>query len=581
MSYSIFISCRYHINRWRKQEMEHDQEKLINKIPKLKEFLQNPDYSASTIEGYQDDIVKFFEFLVDSYGKEVFMLTFFRTVDKSHIENYFSYLESERGYSNIAINRKLSALRAYFTFCIEKGLILYDPTTAIDRRKIDRTPPQILNKTEIQNFLQSADSFRNQLMIRLNLNGLHAADIENIKISNINQDKRSIKIIRRIKKKTQIFEIDNKTIKLIMRYIKEGRGKANNPKEDDFLFLNSQKDPIKTRGIQRIIRNVREKAEISIRRLTYTTNLIKKQNKLGKFTLDDLETDAIEYAMQPTYTIEDFIKETGYSRKEINGWKRKLLRKKQVIIQGPPGTGKTFIAERLARWLVSKTAGFSELVQFHPTYSYEEFIQGMRPEKTDDGVTFEIKEGKFLNFCNRASETGREEPCVLVIDEINRAHLSRVFGELMYLLEYRDKEISLAAGGIPFKIPENIYIIGTMNTADRSIALVDYALRRRFTFIRLKPEYDILANHLKEFNYPTDSLIKIMKEINKAIDNPDYKLGISFFLNDSEHLKKALPDIWEGEIEPYLEQIFYDQPDKLELFRWEKLVETDLADWAK
>ena len=171
---------------------------------------------------------------------------------------------------------------------------------------------------------------------------------------------------------------------------------------------------------------------------------------------------------------------------------RSLRRKKQVIFQGPPGTGKTFVAERLARCIVSETTGFWEVVQFHSAYNYEDFIQGLQPKPLGQGLHFELVSGRFLQFCKRVLEESNGDPCILIIDEINRANLARVFGELMYLLEYRDKAIPLAAGGIPFQIPENVYIIGTMNTADRSIALVDHALRRRFSFIRLRPKYDIL-----------------------------------------------------------------------------------------
>jgi 5-methylcytosine-specific restriction protein B len=149
----------------------------------------------------------------------------------------------------------------------------------------------------------------------------------------------------------------------------------------------------------------------------------------------------------------------------------------------------------------------------------------------------------------------------------------------MYLLEYRDNEIPLAAGGQPFRIPENIYIIGTMNTADRSIALVDHALRRRFSFIRLQPEYVILDKYLKKYNLPADSLISALKQINQAIEDPNYAVGISFFMKDQERLKQELPLIWKTEIEPYLEEYFYDQPSKVESFRWDNLVKGVLKDW--
>ena len=175
-------------------------------------------------------------------------------------------------------------------------------------------------------------------------------------------------------------------------------------------------------------------------------------------------------------------------------WVRAIERKGQAIIYGPPGTGKTFIAEKLALHLIGGGDGFQEVVQFHPAYAYEDFVQGIRPKARPDGsLDYPVVPGRFLDFCDRSrSCQGR---CVLVIDEINRANLSQVFGELMYLLEYRNREVPLASGGM-FQIPENVRLIGTMNTADRSIALVDHALRRRFAFLALYPNYEVLSKFI-------------------------------------------------------------------------------------
>ncbi len=167
---------------------------------------------------------------------------------------------------------------------------------------------------------------------------------------------------------------------------------------------------------------------------------------------------------------------------------------------------------------------------------------------------------------------------MLIIDEINRANLSRVFGELMYLLEYRNESIPLAAGGKPFQIPSNVYLIGTMNTADRSIALVDHALRRRFSFIRLHPDYEVLKRFLKKHDLPAESLSAVLRFVNATIDDANYAVGISYFMRAD--LRSTLPDIWSREIEPYLEEFFYDQPAKVEQFRWESLVRDQLKDFA-
>lgn len=285
------------------------------------------------------------------------------------------------------------------------------------------------------------------------------------------------------------------------------------------------------------------------------------------------------------YNINEFTKDTGFQQEVIEQWKRILLRKKHIIFQGPPGTGKTYIAERLAKLIIAGTNGFYEVIQFHPAYTYEDFIKGIRPNLTDsENLIWEFKDGRFIDFCQRAEGETKGDPYILIIDEINRANLSHVFGELMYLLEYRNQAIPLAGGEELFQIPENIYIIGTMNTADRSIALVDHALRRRFSFIRLNPDYDILKEHLIKYGYPADSLINVLEEINKEINNPNYEIGISFFIlkeEEGETLKVNLTDIWKCEIEPYLEEFFYDQLEKVNYFRWNRLIENKLKEWVE
>lgn len=271
----------------------------------------------------------------------------------------------------------------------------------------------------------------------------------------------------------------------------------------------------------------------------------------------------------PIYLLDQLSEDTGFDKAELERWVRAINRKGQAILQGPPGTGKTYMAEKLAQHLIGGGDGFSELVQFHPGYSYEDFIQGIRPQTGQNGqLMYPMVPGRFLEFCKKAESCqGR---CVLIIDEINRANLSSVFGELMYLLEYRDREIPLAGSSEPFSIPANVRIIGTMNTADRSIALVDSALRRRFAFISLAPNYEVLRRyHEKNTRFPVDWLIGILKELNKEINDPHYEIGISFFL--TYNLADELEDIWRMEIEPYLEEYFFDPRDraKADKFRWD------------
>ena len=235
----------------------------------------------------------------------------------------------------------------------------------------------------------------------------------------------------------------------------------------------------------------------------------------------------------------------------------------------PAGTGKTYVAEHLAKHLIGEEDGFFDLVQFHPAYAYEDFIQGIRPQSDDDGgLRYPVVPGRFLEFCERAES--RRGTCVLIIDEINRANLSQVFGELMYLLEYRSRSIPLAGGG-RLRIPDNVLIIGTMNTADRSIALVDHALRRRFASLRLQPNHEVLRKYHQSRNtgYPVEGLIGVLRRLNAQINDPHYEVGISFFLRDD--LDEEIEDIWTMEIEPYLDEYFFDRSEKAEDFQWDKV----------
>jgi 5-methylcytosine-specific restriction protein B len=279
-----------------------------------------------------------------------------------------------------------------------------------------------------------------------------------------------------------------------------------------------------------------------------------------------------EPEIQPPYPLEQLAAESGFSRELLERWKRAVERKGQAILYGPPGTGKTYIARRLARHLVGGGDGFHELVQFHPAYAYEDFIQGIRPETTaDGGLNYKLVSGRFLEFCRRAAR--RKGTCVLIIDEINRANLARVLGELMYLLEYREQAVPLAGGNKPFKIPGNVRLLGTMNTADRSIALVDHALRRRFAFLRLQPDYAVLRRYheREETGFDTRRLEAVLQKLNKAVGDSHYEVGITFFLRPD--IADQLEDIWRMEIEPYLEEFFFDQPSRVEAFRWKSIHE--------
>ncbi|MFW6184711.1 MAG: McrB family protein, partial [Chloroflexota bacterium] len=285
----------------------------------------------------------------------------------------------------------------------------------------------------------------------------------------------------------------------------------------------------------------------------------------------NLQPSNLQPATHDRYPLPNLARDTGFAEDDLARWVQAIERKGQAIFYGPPGTGKTLLAQALARHLAGGGDGFVDLVQFHPAYQYEDFIQGLRPTRDEDGaLTYEMVPGRFLQFCQAAQE--REDRCVLIVDEINRANLSRVFGELMYLLEYRDRAIPLAGGG-ELRIPSNVRLLGTMNTADRSIALVDHALRRRFAFIALHPNYDLLRRYHAQHDtgFPVEKLIAVLQRLNRQIGDPHYAVGVTYFLRPD--LAGHIADIWQMEIEPYLEEYFFDRPEQVDAFRWAQVGE--------
>ena len=258
-----------------------------------------------------------------------------------------------------------------------------------------------------------------------------------------------------------------------------------------------------------------------------------------------------------------------------------LADKRQVVFQGPPGTGKTYVARKLAECLAG-SAQRVRLVQFHPSYAYEDFVQGFRPVLRDGGQPgFELTGGPLL----AAAEQARAEPDkrhFLVIDEINRGNLSKVFGELYFLLEYRNEEMSLQYSAKPFSLPDNLYFIGTMNTADRSIALVDLALRRRFHFVEFHPDKPpvagLLARWLKQHAAEWSWLAAVVDHANGKLSDRQAAIGPSYFM------KRNLDDemvrlIWEHNVLPYVEEHLYGEHERLREFDLDAL-RKELGDGA-
>ena len=271
------------------------------------------------------------------------------------------------------------------------------------------------------------------------------------------------------------------------------------------------------------------------------------------------------------YTDERFLNEVYMSASDLQKLKALIKKKQNIILQGAPGVGKTFTAERLAYTLMGEIDKQRvEMVQFHQNYSYEDFILGYKPN-ADGG--FELKHGVFYKFCKKALNTP-DKDFFFIIDEINRGNLSKIFGELLMLIEnsYRGKEIKLAYTDELFTVPKNLYIIGMMNTADRSLAMIDYALRRRFSFFEIYPGFateGFKSYQLSLANEKLDKLIQGIQALNEAISSDDslgngFCIGHSYFCNQTEFSMEWLENVVEYDIEPMLKEYWFDDIQKYE-----------------
>lgn len=271
----------------------------------------------------------------------------------------------------------------------------------------------------------------------------------------------------------------------------------------------------------------------------------------------------------PLYSKDDFLNEVYMDEDTYNTLTELLEAKYNVILQGAPGVGKTFAAKRLAYSIMGqKDTSRVAMVQFHQSYSYEDFIQGYRPSK--DG--FELENGTFYKFCKEAEEDN-ERPYFFIIDEINRGNLSKILGELMMLIEKdkRGEKIKLLYSNEWFTVPQNVRIIGMMNTADRSLALMDYALRRRFAFFDFAPAFSSegFKNYLSEKDSPKlEKLIAAVESLNSTISTDEslgdgFRIGHSYFCTDDEITDEWLKSVVEYEVIPLIKEYWFDEPTKV------------------
>ncbi|WP_296226430.1 AAA family ATPase [uncultured Lactobacillus sp.] len=312
---------------------------------------------------------------------------------------------------------------------------------------------------------------------------------------------------------------------------------------------------------------------------------ISPTGSLFKVTEDEFNfiMDKVREHNPVAYTKENFLSEVYMPEADYDRLTALLKYKKNIILQGAPGVGKTFAAKRLAYAMMGQKKDENiELIQFHQSYTYEDFMMGYKP--TEQG--FELRYGSFYRFCKRAAEHP-DDPFFFIIDEINRGNLSKIFGELLILLEkdYRDQPITLAYTDEPFAVPSNVYLIGMMNTADRSLAMIDYALRRRFSFFDMKPAFEstgFMKRQLIASNVIFDRLINRIEELNDEISRdsslgPGFCIGHSYFSNpDGEWTRDKLRLIVDYDILPMLREYWFDDQDKLE--HWESALHEVLND---
>ena len=283
-----------------------------------------------------------------------------------------------------------------------------------------------------------------------------------------------------------------------------------------------------------------------------------------------------ETATKVPQSLDDLASELMWEPDRLRMIIRGLEDKGQVIFQGPPGTGKTFVARRIAQWY-HEQGGDYRIVQFHPSYTYEDFVEGFRPARASDGqVGYDLVPGPLRNMAEQA-QANPDATFILVIDEINRGNVAKVLGELYFLLEYRDEAVNLQYSREPFRLPKNLWLIGTMNTTDRSIALVDAALRRRFYFFGFYPDEPpvrgLLRRWLEANNPEAKWVADLVDAANRKLNDRHLGIGPSHFMKQDPPLDAArVRFIWEQAVLPYIEEQSFGDDARLKAFGYDQLL---------
>ena len=344
-------------------------------------------------------------------------------------------------------------------------------------------------------------------------------------------------------------------------------------KKENYEFVTAENGRIRCRFIGKLIKNSpylennTDDYKMQQNGWLYEPNAIKQKSTF----IENVDVENVVDLNQYTEVIEKydktkFLEEVFIEENDFETIKALLERKKNIILQGAPGVGKTFAAKRIAYSMIGKKdEKLIKIVQFHQNYSYEDFVEGYKP---NENGSFKLKNGVFKEFCKRAEQDDKNK-YFFIIDEINRGNLSKIFGELLMLIEdtHRGETINLAYSGGAFCVPENVYIIGMMNTADRSLAMIDYALRRRFSFFEMQPAFEnekfreiIKGENLKKV---VEKIIELNKEICKdASLGKGFCIGHSYFCNLKDDNKETLQNIIDYEIAPMLKEYWFDDIQK-------------------